>query len=70
MKAGRQGAVCSIQFLEPPMVLKRVRTPCQSWAQPWRHHQNFCQGTKRHQMQRRKHKTDCKYLETGIQKTY
>lgn len=27
-------------------------------------------GTKRHQMQRRKHKTDCKYLETGIQKNY
>lgn len=27
-------------------------------------------GTKGHQMQRRKHKTDCKYLETGIQKNY
>lgn len=27
-------------------------------------------GTKRHQMQSRKHKTDCKYLEMGIQKNY
>lgn len=33
--------MCSIQFLEPPVVLERSRNPCQSWAQPWHHPQNF-----------------------------
>lgn len=44
--------------------------PRRSWGMALAPQLELSRGTKRHQLQRRKHENNCKYSEMGIQKNY